>query len=67
MDVRTEGRRWVPGRQTLIRTGTGAGERRDLPPAEAQEPQEVRPYDPVYDWFDLRRPEAPEPRQPGPV
>lgn len=60
MEVRRTTRRWRPGRQTLTRIDPGRMERRDVPAggdAVNNEAQET--HDPVYDWFDLRRPPAP--------
>ncbi len=66
MDVKKPQRKWLPGRQTLIRTEppTPAGAR-ERPVSEATE-AEPGTCDPVYDWFDLRRTaertDAPSPR-----
>lgn len=60
MEVGRTQQRWLPGRQTL--TPGDAPQPRHTPPAEPgeTETEEDSRFDPVYDWFDLRRGTRPE-------
>lgn len=53
MDAPRMQRRWIPGRQTLSRPEPDATEPTETPAAEPL--RRPAPWDPVYDWFDLRR------------
>lgn len=59
MEVDRTQRRWHPGRQTLT-PGDAPQPRQPTPPEPRDAQSEDLHFDPVYDWFDLRRGTPPD-------